>query len=912
LPSLRFSYGASDPKETEYDPETGVFTAAEGDLRIWRFDGNVARDKNDANDAEDPGDYVAPGDYTLAQLGMQGAGVKTLYVEGITASDDPADQRITVEILPDALELSDCTFTDSILTTIIRMEFVTKAQDGSIVPQLFFFNCVPNPQIAVVSDSCSTAADGTVSVSISGVVTDAACDLVDDPEKQLATVSVYANSQLMDTIALQNTATPEYPWKPYNLEASFSTQFQLQTAGFGEYRAAIQTEKNVAGCSGTLLYDMRVDIRRDEQKYNIALSGDLDDQSPDAVLFYAGDDREGLESEILTETGANTLLFTGALFWADVEVEILSFDGLTEGVDEMTVKMKFTYSGGKYDEYEITFIEDEEEPESGHFIATIWEPIDGLELGGKLSLALPEAFDPQELDTVTCYMGDRDPEQDDFVLTENLPGSLEFNGNASWADVTVALVDFQALTTNIDTISTEWTFRYRDGSEDILEVDMTESDATSGRFYYDLGLVNIYTISAAYSATGPGTFLPAMIRIIAPEGVLEQESSISTFDSDWDLKRLDFGDGECEYVVDDEENAVVFLPAEYAQTHIQCKPISEEWDPILTINGKQVHLIIPEEVGLLVANDKVGDILVARLTNLDVPQGIDPNRFPRWLKGVPAYLYKPKEGTQLGHRDDTIETEIYWRFVGTPDAITIFSSRTAMVRDVSYRLAVIRAARTAPFSYGAANFNKKYWIDNWGKVKQGAASVAIGNTWKLPGQPGYYQYRMRCESAGTFVILHAAADTLADFDERVQDTPRANALVLFEDYYSSNGYSEKAVVALQPLSVEERTSWANQVNMHANSAKWVPGDAGYIKNTFPTPALGNEGENVIYLGASENEDRGLFTLDNAQFRENAYMWGLNPGARKRTLQQFIDYVDGLSANYPAVIGAKRRSLKDLQ
>jgi len=368
----------------------------------------------------------------------------------------------------------------------------------------------------------------------------------------------------------------------------------------------------------------------------------------------------------------------------------------------MTVRMKFTYSGGAYHEFEITFAEDEADPESGHFIATMWEPIDGLDLGGCISLALPETFDPQELDSVTCYMGDRDPEPDDFPLAENPSTPLEFNGNASWADVTVSLVDFQPLTSAIDTIDTEWTFRYRDGSEGLLQVEMTETAAESCRFTYDLGVENIYTISGGHIGTGPGTFLPAMIRIHAPLDVLGKDARVNTFDRDWELKRLDFGDGTCYYVVDDQEKAVVFLPAAYAQTHIQCKPVHGKWEPSLDINGKKVYLLIPEEVGLIVLNDKVGQTVASKLTNVDVPEGPgkDPNPPPSWLKGVPAYIYKPKKGSVLGHKDNNLDTEIYWRYVGTPDTITIFRSGPGLTADVNHRQKVVYEARQAFFEFG--------------------------------------------------------------------------------------------------------------------------------------------------------------------------------------------------------------------
>jgi len=144
---------------------------------------------------------------------------------------------------------------------------------------------------------------------------------------------------------------------------------------------------------------------------------------------------------------------------------------------------------------------------------------------------------------------------------------------------------------------------------------MTETLAESCRFTYDLGVENIYTISGGHMGTGPGTFLPAMIRIHAPDGVLGENSCVNTFDRDWELKRLDFGDGTRYYVVDDQENAVVFLPAAYAQTHIQCKPIGGNAHAKLILKAGQPpqSCEVPINSGLLVLNDDVEVSFAGRL-----------------------------------------------------------------------------------------------------------------------------------------------------------------------------------------------------------------------------------------------------------------------------------------------------------
>ena len=706
-------------------------------------------------------------------------------------------------------------------------------------------------------------------------------------------MTAFVGSEVMDSISLENTATPELPWKPYNFEASFSTEFQFVTAGFGEYRASIETEENVAGCSATLEWNMHVDIRREEHKYNIVLSDDLDDFAVDTIVFYAGEDRQGIENEQLDETGIATLLFTGELFWADVELEIMSFNGLTEGSDEMTVRMKFTYCGGKYDEYEITFAEDEEEPENGHYIATIWEPIDGLDLGGKLSLALPEAFDPQELDTVACYMGDRDPEQDDFVLAENFPSSLEFNGNASWADVTVAIVDFEPLTANVDVISTEWTFRYRDGSEDMLEVNMTESGATSCRFSYDLGVENIYAISSSYSATSPGTFLPFMIRISAPEDVLDSEVAVNTLDRDWDLRRMEYGGLEHEYVVDDQQNPVVFLPAVYAQTHIQCKPIKGSWEPVIRLGNEWISLKMPEYVGMFVVNDCVDDTISPRLDNVTLHNALN-------FRGQLAFYYRPIPGAVLQPKNNEIETEILWRYVGTDDTVVDFQSALGLQNDINYRTTAISKCLLIAFPLGEPLRNPAFWeLPDKVLGEPPHASAAIRDMWDAKA---YKLYRTGCTAATIYSCLCAAIDIVGEgpFDATLGKLPLEAYGNVIGHAYFDNGYPGDG-----PIQQAE----ADAINNHANSAKWIPGDWGYIRNCHPAPGGFLQGENIIYLGASASGVTGLFTKDKAQFMAQAYFWGHGMGAKK--LSDMLQAVDNWSPNHPAVITPQRYSLKEL-
>ena len=68
---------------------------------------------------------------------------------------------------------------------VIKVEYVTKGENDSIVPQLFSFNSLPTPQIEITESNCVFLSNNTAVISISGKVLDAASDLIDIPSKQL-------------------------------------------------------------------------------------------------------------------------------------------------------------------------------------------------------------------------------------------------------------------------------------------------------------------------------------------------------------------------------------------------------------------------------------------------------------------------------------------------------------------------------------------------------------------------------------------------------------------------------------------------------------------------------------------------------------------------------------------------------
>jgi len=778
-------------------------------------------------------------------------------LEAVRPSAAIADQRIKVEVDLDGDGTQWGWTEDAVRVTCVEIQTVTRADDGSIVKQPFFFNCVPCPQFDVATDDCSIAADGTVSLSVSGTLTDAASDLVDDPAKQLQWINVYRGSQLKDTINLTNTATPDMPWKPYKFESSFSTNITFPTDGFGEYRVDLETSENVAGCSSTLTYSVFVDIKSEPIDYTIELAADLDDQQVDNIIFFAGPDRPEVDDDILDETGIDTRVFTNELFWADVEVEFTEFAGLTPDVDVLTARVRSTYSNDTFDEFEVTFVENAET--SNQFTATIYEPIDGTDLGGDLNLVLPGAFNPSEADTVTAYIGARDPSAEDFPLVESGPNTLSFNGNTSWADSTVTLVDFQGLTAEVDTLHTQWSFLAPDGSTESYDVQMTETGAETRHFVYNLGIENVYDVSYGRSSTDSGTFLPFIVRIKAPAGVLTGDT-VNTFDRDWALKRLNYGDGEYEYVIDDQEKPVVFLPAAYAQTHIQCKPIIPGQVEVCFLGFCKKLSVL--KWGLIIrGNDDISDML-------SVLEGWEKRH--ELYKGTLSWMYTAADIEHGLTRpvSGTIQTEIHWRHVWHAKRVTIFNSREEYQDDVNHRLYAVAAARAVRYAFGKERFREEFWKTHVEVAPGKSCYDAIADMFGEHAE----DYSMYCTDGARYVFLRAASQVKGRpvFDLVIQDKPSKNLANVRYEY-----------------------NFPRQAPQRATS--WIPGDWGYFENPGGDPL--HAGENVIYLGGTEGQ--GCFE-DGSGFGAAARFWG--HGLGELSFAEMLAEVDKWGENEADVTG----------
>jgi protein-glutamine gamma-glutamyltransferase-like protein len=221
---------------------------------------------------------------------------------------------------------------------LIPIEVVTKGKDGKLVPQSFTYNSVAPPKIFAAITGSSISADGVVTLTVSGTVTDDTSDLIDDPSKQLQTLTI-STPGISQTVNLATDAAPELPWQPYKFSSTFSQQISFTAGGPGEYPVTLTTSENAGGVAA--MTEQVVVVA--PTSYYVALTGSLNAVAIDSIRFYIGAST-GDPSEIMSETAANSKQFVHGTGDDGMKIEILSSGELTGQVD--TLQVRLTRSSG--------------------------------------------------------------------------------------------------------------------------------------------------------------------------------------------------------------------------------------------------------------------------------------------------------------------------------------------------------------------------------------------------------------------------------------------------------------------------------------------------------------------------------------------------------------------------------------
>jgi hypothetical protein len=443
----------------------------------------------------------------------------------------------------------------------------------------------------------------------------------------------------------------------------------------------------------------------------------------------------------------------------------------------------------------------------------------------------------------------------------------------------------------------------------------------------------------------PGTYLPTIVRIAAPEGTFtEGEATIRAFENDWSLQAQGFGNGnDFYYATDKNDNVAVFLPALYPipvlDPDIPIKLVTDvDFDAKLKKGGYAVAgKDIPKIYGLRVNNDDVSTLL-NKITNYSksvFSQG-----------GVKTYVYQPKTGwAGRLNNDDSLDTEIKWRYINHADTVSgSFESKKHFEDIVEARKETVKAARDvtdwklAKWSYTMACpdcahmwarregktcpqckpnivYGNAYWTDG-ATVKAGTACAAIADAFN-----NQKMYDMGCYMAAILVMEHGMCLSLTN----------PTKLNEFNALLGSNPFGWEPGKLYSKVITREMATGGSK--LLTDKVKWIPGDWGYIKNwdpkdwwrlctnvscknskddpttsakeggwpdeyqSYPNCPLCNspgklvgfqQGENIIYLGGSA-QGKGNFDLNYANFKGNAYFWGLGGG--EHTLQQWVDAVN---------------------
>jgi hypothetical protein len=445
-----------------------------------------------------------------------------------------------------------------------------------------------------------------------------------------------------------------------------------------------------------------------------------------------------------------------------------------------------------------------------------------------------------------------------------------------------------------------------------VRLNLTSSQNVAGcsatATFYVNTIVPGSTEITAQADSAPGTFFPTMLRIYVPTDVLPPDTHIFAMGLYWNIDRKNFGDGEYWYAVDGKDNPVIFLPATFAEPYMQVQTLEDEFAAAVVYAAAAVGPAakIPVETGLLVLND---DITMPEDENLlKTITKYEKDQFK--LGADTVYIYGPEKGKALldvGHSDNTLDTEIKWRYVGTKDTIAFFRGRKPFVTDVTHREGVVEAARNVFFTFnGNLMFNPTFW-EKPDLVKEGKTAFnAVEDIFETQSK-----YQMACLHAATYSFLRGASQAIG-----------ADAFnTLMERKTFDN--SDRLRIRMHAPNLTK-----GQVdNNNPNNANWIPGDWGYISNVDSEENLRKQhgkawelyvGENVIYLGGEKAGDGNFTTrlnckaFDDNCFLQSAYFFGLIRGARNRTFASWIKEVSTYSTNAKPVIESYRDRLRQPQ
>ncbi len=469
-------------------------------------------------------------------------------------------------------------------------------------------------------------------------------------------------------------------------------------------------------------------------------------------------------------------------------------------------------------------------------------------------LTFPIGYDDSQPGTVNLEVGHGTPAAQSITLHESATGSKTFSGSVAESTYELSLENFSALTAAVDSFKALITVRATGALAKTLQLALVETGAATNSFEPDTQQAgNSKQVSLALmGSSAPGNFHPTMVRMKGEVATFTGTNTIKLriMDRDWNMKYNQI-DGGYWYAVDDNDKPVVFNPSLNAHTDIQTKKVDETKGfevKFLKSTGEVAGTATLNIVqGLVVHGDDVSDLL-GKVTGWEKKKFFGSSN-----DGNYSYLYKPKKDTAIGHDDETLDTEIFWRFVGTNNTVVIFNSRQELLNDVNYRKAVCDACLNKfKFEFyrqsdiDNQNYfergNPNFWVG--GRLPYGPVGLspdALNNAFDPATDPTLYSFG--CYWAVTLVQMWAASQVLP-----LEDWRSRFSVIEMNGFLSAHrapGTPSKETAVDSPEELEF-------------AKRWIPGDQGYIlAGDVPqnNPKLFTlVGENVIYVGGDFSED----------------------------------------------------------
>ncbi|HUT33344.1 MAG TPA: hypothetical protein VNE39_07700 [Planctomycetota bacterium] len=511
---VTFTYDASDPAQVAHDEQTGIFTPAPGTLRLWRKDGGEARSSNSVAAAESPGDFIPSGSpVRLSALGLTAANrVVTLYAEGIRHVAGSEAESVAVRFDPDGQQGPlQAICRDVVRVRPVRIEFVVPdaCESGTGLPAAGAAatptNWVPvsDPRPVVALDEIGAGnvgiSNGTATVTVSGTVRDPIADNtprggVSQGRADIESVHVYVNGvEACDPAGVQSQDDGQpslFRQHPYR--GTFGPVAISFPASTGTHTITVETSANAAGRTGRDSIEVRLDSR--EVPGTACLGGALTltanlyfpaepgPATADVVQYYYGQ-REPQEGDpFLAENAGEeaSLEFHGQLDGVPVQIAVTDFAGLTEQADTLDAEIACTWPDGGTMRLAATFTETG--PATRLFRGALsLEPCD---ITSVQNLHLPAEPGPAAADSMRFFLGDREPEDADPLLTEaqGEENSLVFRGTVWGLPTTVSVTEFTGLTGNVDSLTAEVRYDAGDGNVWTRTAHFTETGATTSLF----------------------------------------------------------------------------------------------------------------------------------------------------------------------------------------------------------------------------------------------------------------------------------------------------------------------------------------------------------------------------------------------------------------------------------------------